>query len=314
MGLRSWCPRVLAFVLLAAGSSACGPETAEREVGADVSSMSPSDISPDGTVSVSGLTIKDYEKGSLPSYPYEGVDPRLWGYAYDLHVASCMVDRGRVAPPVQEFDWNAPEAETLSGGWGRPRTVDEARQYGYHAAPSELRDFVMAAEAFLASQGEAYHEDFEDCRRRVMEDPVFERAGQAMKYMPQASGFEENPALKEAMAAWRECMAPLGIPDLPEDRPGPAPSVMERFGLGGADNARYADLSTLTEEEVEIAVHEAQCTENSGYDRLAYGLTWEADDSYLADHAPEFAAVLEEIREQEQTLKDYINAHRSVVD
>ncbi|EEH65538.1 hypothetical protein HMPREF0058_1508 [Actinomyces urogenitalis DSM 15434] len=103
MGLRSWCPRVLAFVLLAAGSSACGPETAEREVGADVSSMSPSDISPDGTVSVSGLTIKDYEKGSLPSYPYEGVDPRLWGYAYDLHVASCMVDRGRVAPPVQSL-------------------------------------------------------------------------------------------------------------------------------------------------------------------------------------------------------------------
>ncbi len=88
---------------------------------------------------------------------------------------------------------------------------------------------------------------------------------------------------------------------------------MERFGLGGADNPRYADLSTVTQEEIEVAVHEAQCTEDSGYGPLAYGLTWVAYDSYLADHAPEFAAALEEIREQEQALKDYINAHRDVI-
>ena len=312
MGIRSW-SGLVTLALLLTGVSACGSEVDGPGAEIDVSSMSASDIPPDGTVSASGLTVKRYEKGSLPSYPYEGVDPRLWSYAYDLHRASCMVERGRAAPPVQVFDWNAPEAEELSGGWSRSRTVDEARRYGYHAPPSEVRDFVEAAEAFLASQGEGYRADFDDCGRRVMEDPVFERAHQAAKIAAHATGFEGNAALKEARAAWRECMAPLGIPDLPEDRPGTPSSVMERFGLEGAGNRRYLDLSTLTEEEIEVAVHEAQCTEDSGWDRLAYGLAWVASDRYIADHASEFAAAIEEIREQEQVLKDYINAHRSVV-
>ncbi len=62
-----------------------------------------------------------------------------------------------------------------------------------------------------------------------------------------------------------------------------------------------------------MAVHQAQCTQDSGYGTLTYGLAWMEDEALVKAHSSEYSALYAKIQEEEQALKDYINAHRGVV-
>lgn len=322
-GLLRCLPRravtVSAFLVLAlcgacqsTASGGTGAATgAPYETGFDASSVTSSQVPPDGTVSSSGLVVKDYQRGTLPTDPYRGVNMDLYGYAHGVYVATCMVGKGRQAPPVSVYNWNDPSA-TVSGGWGRPDTVEEARQHGYHLLRSATGQFADAMAAFMASQDEGYRADYATCDEEATQDPLFaDPTSTTIGFGPTAA-IDDNPDVKTAVAAWRECMAPLGIPDLPQETPGTAPSLLERFGLGGADNPDATDVNTLSTEEIDMAVHQAQCIQDSGYGTLTYGLAWMEGEALVKAHSSEYGAVYAEIQKEEQALKDYVNAHRGV--
>ena len=239
------------------------------------------------------------------------MDRELSLYAHGVYVATCMVEKGRPAPPVPVYNWNDPTT-TAPGGWGRPDTVEEARQHGYHVLRNERGQLADAMTAFMASQDEGYRADYATCDEEATSDPLFADQVSTDIGFGSTAAIDDNPDVKAAAAAWRECMAPLGIPDLP-DVPGTPASVLERFGLGGGDNVNALDVASLSTEEIDVAVHQAQCVQDSGYGTLTYGLAWMEDEALIKAHASEYAAVYATIQEQEQKMKDYINAHRSVV-
>lgn len=277
--------------------------------GPDVSAVSPEDLPADGVTSVTGLVVKNYEKGTLPTDPYRRIESGIQNYASDLYIAMCMSDSG-YHYPVVAYDWNDPGNEEFTG-YARVRSVEEARQYGYRLAPEETDPEELEAAAYIDSQPAAYQDKLSSCIDSMVEDPLF--ADLVLDDIPFTEGSSENPAVKTAMEEWRACMAPLGIPDLPEDAPGIAPSVAAQLGLGEVDDQSLTDLSAITAYEIEVAVADAECQVSSGYDRLVYDLTWYGHDQLLADNTAEYEARRELIDTQTQELIAYIEDNRDKV-
>ncbi|QPL04572.1 MULTISPECIES: hypothetical protein [Actinomyces] len=272
----------------------------------DVTSMTAEDVPADGTASANGLIVMSYETGALPLDPYVQPDVRLQGYAHDVAMALCMKTEG-YHYPVIEFDWNSPDA-TPSTRYRRARTPEEAQLYGYRLSPSDGDPRVREAGDYISSQPAAYQTQLGACADSVSEMDMFSTV--VVGTNAEIAGIEENRPLRDAMQQWRDCMMPLGIPDLPEDHPGLAPSLASTWELNLPDSNALIDLTSLTSEEVTIAVQDAQCNASSGYDRLRYGLYWAAEDQILAENGPEYAARREQIAAQEQVFKDYILEHR----
>lgn len=294
-------------------SAACGADEPEeqRDASLDISQLAAADVPADGTASTTGLVTKSYEAGTLPTDPYRDVNPQIRNYAWDVYVATCMVDKGQAPSPVVAYDWNDPTVMRPSS-WGRARSVAEAEQYGFRMAPTSDGQTIRDAQAYIGGQSSQWRKEFEACSDKASDDPMFAKA--ISDDLPFSTfGQEENAALQEAMKKWRECMSPLGVPDLPEDKPGTAQSVLDRFSLSGADNPSVADTSTISSEEIQLAVAEARCTEQSGWDRLAYGMTWVARDKFVAAHQADLEARRQQIATQEQAMKTYIESHRDKV-
>lgn len=289
---------VVGALLLSVTVTSCGagdggtPEAGAAESAAaeamsvDVSSMTAEDVPADGVVSASGLAVKNYETGALPLDPYVQPDVRLQGYAHDVAMALCMKAEG-YHYPVIEFDWNSPDA-TTSTHYKRARTPEEARLYGYRLSPSDGDPQVREAGDYISSQPADYHTQLGACADSVNEMDMFSTV--VVGTNAHITGIEENQALRDAMQQWRDCMKPLGIPDLREDYPGLSPSLASKWGFDLPDSNALIDLTSLTDEEVTIAVQDAQCNASSGYDRLRYGLYWAAEDQILSENAPEYAA------------------------
>ncbi|MDO4900162.1 hypothetical protein [Actinomyces sp.] len=300
----------IAVLVFAAG---CGGEAADStDDTLDASSIAASDIPADGAQSADGgLTIKDYNKATLPTDPYRSVNPDLRNYAWDVSVAKCMIDNGHTPPPVIEYDWNDPAVVSI-GGWSRRMSVEEAEQYGYHQPPASTRaERIRSASQFIDSQPTDWRSAYESCYEGTAEPPLFQET--VTDDLPFAEGVESNPLLDEAAAQWRECMKPLGIPDLPEEAPGLAPSLASKFGLDNPDSLEALNPTSVSAEEIAIATQDAQCDADSGYDKTEYGLVWVARDRYVKANLSDLTARREAIENQETELKAYIEENRNVV-
>lgn len=300
-----------ALAALLAMTAACSPGSpaSSASQGVDVSSVPTSQIPADGTASADGLVVKDHALGSLPSDPYRSADYRLQSMALDTRIAVCMAEH-QLDYPVVSFDWNDPN-NTPSKGWSPARTEEQARKYGYHLIPTADGDEKRTAQAFVASQPASYQSQLSSCMDQASADPMFADAVQ--DDLPFVTGAESNPAARSAMEAWTQCMRSLGIPDLPTDAPGPSPSTMERLGLAGADNTNLADPSTITSDEIAIAVQDARCNAESHYDEILYGLTWVGQQQQVTQHQSEFTARMEKISADRQGFINYIEQHRDVI-
>ncbi len=274
-----------------------------------MSGLDPAQAPADGEVSADGLVTKSMTEGTLPTDPYRAVDRRIYNYAWDIHMALCMA-KSDYSYPVVTFDWNDPSNEPYTG-FNRPTTVEEAGRYGYHLNPDDGDPGVRDASAFLSARPADYQATLSSCMDDTAADPMFVDAVEDIGYGDQR--IRSNPAVTDAMTQWRSCMAPLGIPDLPEDHPGIAPSLSSELGLDQPDTNTLTDLSTITQRELTVAVQDAQCRESSGYDRTVYDLTWMGEQQLLTDNASEFTARKELIDTQTQEMTDYIETNRGQV-
>jgi hypothetical protein len=83
-----------------------------------------------------------------------------------------------------------------------------------------------------------------------------------------------------AAAAWRTCLAPLGITDLPDSPLDmPSPGVNAR-----RPHEEVAPTAGQRAYELEVAEHDADCRESSGFRRALYSRSWDEQSRLLREN------------------------------
>ncbi|MGH9245962.1 MAG: hypothetical protein ACRD29_16925 [Acidimicrobiales bacterium] len=121
----------------------------------------------------------------------------------------------------------------------------------------------------------------------------------------------QDEAYQDAAQRWRDCMQPLGIPDLPTtpEEGMPTPFLREEFGDDVSEPDVLEPWSPPSVEEIEIAVEDAKCRESSGVRREFYDAEVEAQLEAVAENEDALervrAAVEEDRRRVEEILSEY---------
>lgn len=257
-------------------------------------------------MSKDGLVKKDSTKGALPADPYRLPDDRLQAYAENLYIANCMKQSG-YEYPVQTYDWNDPATPLESPpGYNGRFTVAKAQAYGYHVSSKRREEWLKVVEQKnQLLKDPAADKTFTACSEKLRSSGVFKASDKlGGGVAPYVDDVSKLPAVRAAAQRWRKCMAPQGIADLPEE-PQIAPSVATKFGLvDGGDSA-------VSAEEIKLAVADAKCREQSGYEQLVYDLQWVGQEQILARDPNYWQARLKLVRQATNEYKTYINTHRN---
>ena len=252
------------FVLCSAALSGCGGGTGAAEAppasGAGqsqpVSGGAQSDPVPVPGEVVNGVA-KDEATWSTPLAVYFGVDTNdLRSHAQSVVTATCMHENG-YADFRENYDSTAPRPRTTApDGVGRLFNEELAAQYGYRNAPNP--QYLIEADVEAAGGGGLYENaspEFKDQWYACLDRATAEvNEGESPQRLPTGDGPDQatldsiqsqlnrfhidttGPQLQADAAAWRQCMAPLGIADLP-DRPWEAgsmrmPDSLRKSGTG----------------------------------------------------------------------------------
>lgn len=104
----------------------------------------------------------------------------------------------------------------------------------------------------------------------------------------------QQPVLLDAAQKWRECMAPLGIADLPEF---PWETASYDLPISLQDRWNWDTGGTPSQEEVQYAVHDANCRRSSGWFDTLYEEEWKLREEFVTAHRAELAPLLERQRQ-----------------
>ncbi|WP_143180840.1 hypothetical protein [Buchananella hordeovulneris] len=270
---------------------------------------------------------KDRAKWTLPTDPYYGWQERsLSLHAYSLVIAPCMAQNG--FPDYQViWDSNAPRSEFLAGsGNFQVLTPAAAQRFGYRRV-TEPGDLVP--QGAYADKSDAFHEQIAQCEianedilltpqeKAYVPQPLPEQAEdfpgpqtpeeEAGSLLNRLSVDTNTGELPAAADRWRQCMAPLGIPDLPAEPWLPAmrhrmpPSLLTRWNWqpGGQPSA----------DEIEVATHDANCRETSGWQAALYDAEWELHTNFITQHGHELAPRLADLKAREDHYRQIIANH-----
>ncbi len=189
--------------------------------------------------------------------------------ARELLMRECMIDIVEIpiTPSLEDPQFFEPrtaqarESEELAAQWGYamhyPSLVPPADPANSDVARAERERILATAEAqaeLTACQEQMWE--------RLPRPPV-----QQMTAV-EAAGWEAAdvaPAVLEASAAWRVCMEPAGVIDLP-DNPMLMPSESIRQATGVGD-IQTSDAAPATQWEKDIAVADMRCRESFWVDR-----------------------------------------------
>ena len=210
-------------------------------------------------------------------------------YAGILVDASCLTKAGYpTAVPFRDpsRSWRS---DTVNASGRRIFTIETATRFGYHDAPADLPNRDEWSRFLHSDLSAKASNALDTCRDHPSETvPNVERIHNALADHAMAADerAQQSTEVKAAAAAWRECMAPLGVADLP-DAPWdmPAPSQAAQFGLEG-DEGRNTDQASSA--EIAAAVHDATCRESTGFSTAYYDAAWDEEVSLLRENLPAF--------------------------
>ncbi|MFI2754764.1 hypothetical protein ACGIF2_15135 [Cellulomonas sp. P22] len=210
------------------------------------------------------------------------------GYARDLLAAKCLagVVEYRVVPPGAQaglFDDRTGQVnfnEQIAAQWGYPALHAPA------APDSAIPDGVTIGpdmQAAMQKCGEAADARLGKPPQRLLADV-------------EDAGWQAVPAsseVQDAAAQWRDCMAPAGVIDLPED-----PTGMPSASIGGAGSQledAQGDVgasagSVASDREREVAVLDARCRDQARYDQAVLHARAEAELTALGRDIDGFEA------------------------
>lgn len=259
---------VIAAAATVSVAAACGPASSDQHTSA---------VDGEG---------KDIVRWALPLDPYLLSDVQLTkaAYAAALTVDDCLAAKG-IDDPVPYVD--------IDAAYGSDATVRKwfdlkiAQTYGYHE-PSQQRPAGLQAWDEFQRQASTPSEDevFLACR----DDPATVSPGYSNNLMNFTSGLataaysgaSKDPAVLESAAAWNDCMADVGIEDLPSTPiEMPSESVRQRLGLGASIDS---PITEPTAEEIDLATTDAECRDSSGFTEAFYDALWARESSMLEDN------------------------------
>ncbi|MDQ2670851.1 MAG: hypothetical protein M3Y31_09485 [Gemmatimonadota bacterium] len=228
------------------------------------------------------LPPRDIDRWVLPLDRFMDSDDISANYAETLLMGPCMNAAG--------FDWDVPYRDpyaanraTSSAVGIRIFTLEIAQEYGYHSAPN-LDPGAAAWKAWAYREITVAEIDaIRECTEQVRAErlPLLPGSAQLGNSLAAAAydAAEQEQTVQEAERAWRDCMAPLGIPDLPASaRNMPSPWLANELGYTGT-------LGEPTADEIRYAVADAICRDDSGYLETFYDVLWQKQAALVGDNA-----------------------------
>jgi uncharacterized membrane protein len=206
-------------------------------------------------------------------------------YAENLLVSPCMEKQG-YSFPVPFLNLDALHGPSFNDAGARLFNLDLAQKFGYHVAPNpdpgaqQWKQIIATAPKMSDAEFAVFSQCLKDARKQVHLLPQSAQA--ASSYANDAmSRATTDGGVVAAAKAWRECMQPVGVSDLPDSPLDmPSASLSQQFGLntdGGTD--------TITEDEIRIASADAQCQDDTGYRKQLYEATWKDQVETLQSNA-----------------------------
>lgn len=245
----------------------------------------------------------------LDQYMVNTVQSQRESYATALLTQECLDEQGFVNQvPAMSF---VDDPDDL--GIRDVFTPEAVAVTGYHSA-GVLREQDPAWSAYTRrAMSDAEATAVDGCVRGLLDDGFVRYENQVLNFasgLAQSaySGSLQDPDVKATATAWRECMAPKGIEDLPADPSGmPSESLSARFGLAATPDA--GQTITVTQEEIELAVFDAQCRQSSGYEQARYDAEWSRQVTLLSENLTALEDVKSQIADIDRSLSEVIASH-----
>ncbi|GAA3232251.1 hypothetical protein GCM10010488_38840 [Oerskovia jenensis] len=114
-----------------------------------------------------------------------------------------------------------------------------------------------------------------------------------------------DAGVREAIQAWRACMGPAGVADLPES-PVAMPSESVTGPIGDADGVLTDTTVPLTDRERDVAVIDARCRAQ-GYDKAVFHARVEGELAAIGRDVEGFEATRDDYVEYEKRIDAVIN-------
>lgn len=255
--------------------------------------------------------VPDRSHWVLPLNEYYAVMAlNRYTYTRDVVIHQCLAEQDVPYPEARLLD-DFVSSVTSNDVGRRLFDVDLASEYGY-GGPG-------ATDAGVRQREEDDMRRFQEATAsgagRVAAEQCLKQADSAVPYPPDvgiveeliwvASGeAQEDRDVHEAMDRWTECMELAGIPDLPDspfEMPTEVMSDSFRDGPRVPDEPRpWKPPSAM---EIEMAVTDAQCREDSGFAQTLYEKEWDAQVELMSDKMDTLEDVLVANQEYEDALE-----------
>lgn len=257
------------------------------------------------------LPAQNIDRWVMPidQYEWQWEDRLRSDYAYASLDAECLRAKGYDIE-VPWRDMNGAIARPSLNSVGRHLfTLELASNYGYQGPPSPEKTLGewLAYGPKITALGEEGHDAFVDCRRESSEKQLPMITGTANRAaalaQPAWEGALESGEVRDATSAWRECMLPLGVADLPERPLEMPPSSLRALGDHTNDPTVAPDVSPR---EIEVAVADFECRESSGYRDALYQAEWDRQVDILRDN-------MDALVRSKQVLSDHAAAINEIL-
>lgn len=264
--------------------------------------------------------IKDEETWALPFDPLlNHLVGRLQAYARGLLAQTCMSEAGFNDYEILTTP-SAPYPATQPHDNGTLFNVAIAQAYGYRMAPDpgykpSWEKIDLGEGSYWDSKPAAFREQLDRCNDEIRPRLFGEPGTQAVdpgineedSFLSRLNRFTvdtSSPELQAAASQWRDCMAPQGIADLPEEPWTPTirsempPSLQTRFD--------YHPTGDPSADEIAVATADAQCRESSGWTHLLYEATWDQQAAFITAHQTDVDTYLAQKEAEVEKLRQII--------
>lgn len=201
-------------------------------------------------------------------------DPVPWATAAGLQADDDAADTAARANPAPALATTRPLTTALAEarGYHGPSVAganqEGMRKWGYD--PDRQAAFAALPDDVAARCWKAARKTLGTTLRGT--EQTASELAQRLTYLAALDARQDDP-VRTAAAGWRTCMAPSGVPDLPEGPEGmPTPS-MHVSARDGDQVVLFSDDPGKA--EVAVAERDVACQESSGYRSALYAAEWE---------------------------------------
>lgn len=197
---------------------------------------------------------------------------------------NCMASHGYTDRSPDGGDIQSPVRNGTS--W-RLFNVPIAERYGYHATSVPIPERLPISRAMSSREVAQSGACSGASRAELKENHDLANAvsGLAWEADDQA---QADAKVKAAVERWRNCVLPLGIPDLPEFPSNAATKSQRiRFGLSVGppqEGKPLPPIGTASAAEIKEAVFDAKCRDSSGFSEAYYQATVNYQFALMAKH------------------------------